>query len=160
MFKTLKSWGYVTEVIGWIVGSISTLLLLIALATALTRRGQFESGLAIASMIPTFAGIVAGIYFIVSGQAVRCFVAIEENTRETNRLLRSPQAPKKAEVLKRAVGATILGLTDDERAAEAEVQRLAEAARQKPSAVRCPGCGKTYPLEFPGRFCEECGTKL
>ncbi len=159
MFKTLKSLGFVVEVIGWIIGVLSMIFFLTALVTFLQNSRSFGGGLALASLLPSLGGILIGIYFVVTGQAIRCFVAIEENTRETNRLLQSGRTEKKAEVIKKAAAGSMLGLTSAESAAETEVRRISDMEKQKTS-VSCPKCGKTYPINSRGQFCEDCGAKL
>ena len=84
---------------------------------------------ALASLLPSGAGLVAGVLIVCYGQQVQCFVDIEENTRETNRLLvahpklgPTPQIPTPAP--KPVTPGSIRGLSANEAQSEEEVKRL------------------------------------
>lgn len=89
MFQTLRGLGKFIEVMGWLVVVIAGLIFLGGLLTALGKHDSFGAGIALMSLIPSAASAILGIIIVSYGQAIQCFVAIEENTRETNRLLTS-----------------------------------------------------------------------
>ena len=164
VFNQLRWWGRFNEVVGWIITVGAAVFFIISLGTALGKPRSFEGAIGFAAVLPSLAGIAIGIATVIYGQMVRCFVAIEENTRETNRLLqslglrqRSAQGLLGAE--KKTVTGSILGLSETQQQTEMEVGRLT-AQRQESRAATCPGCGRAFPAELKGRFCEECGARL
>lgn len=78
-FKTLSGYGMFLSGFGWFV-IVLGIVMVIALSNKLGLGG---------SIILCAVSVLSGIGFVVSGQVVSCFVAIEKNTRTTNELLKN-----------------------------------------------------------------------
>jgi len=115
--------------------------LLATVMNALVSRDAPGALIAAASLLPTGGAILLGILIACYGQSIQCFVDIEENTRETNRLLQTrsgsgplsslekttalrPVAGEKTTAKPPVSGSGGLGLTAAEREKEDEVKKI------------------------------------
>jgi hypothetical protein len=85
-FKMLLCYGQIMSLLGWLFVVFGILIPLIGYLTSwgdLGKPSNYVVGSAIA------ISILTGISFIVSGETISCFVAIERNTRSTFELLKA-----------------------------------------------------------------------
>ena len=164
MYKTLRGLGKFIEGIGWVIVVGSSIFLFMTVIPLLVGgRDSFGGVLALASFLPIGGAAVFGILIVSYGQQIQCFVDIEENTRETNRLLQAsprsgPSSPRDAITAKPSVPGSVLGLTWAEREKEEAVRRI--MTERQAQTTTCSNCHKTFPGDLKGQFCEECGARL
>jgi len=80
-FRTLNSFGNLYAGIGWFVVIIGSIGVLVGLLSDLRND--------LVVLIGSVFLIMSGLGFVITGQVVKCFVAIENNTREIYQLLTS-----------------------------------------------------------------------
>lgn len=78
-FRTLQSFGSVYSGIGWFVVIIG----IVGVIVGLLQEQRLEIVIFVGSLLL----ILSGLGFIITGQIVKCFVAIENNTRGVYNLL-------------------------------------------------------------------------
>ncbi|HIJ74986.1 MAG TPA: hypothetical protein HPP83_12885 [Candidatus Hydrogenedentes bacterium] len=59
-----------------------------------------------------------------------------------------------------ALGVLSFGMARILAATKALLRRPGPAPETAPAPTKCPGCGKAYPTDWTGKFCEECGASL
>jgi len=85
-FNMLLISGKALSVIGWIVFVASCIIFLISTNMPNQERiGESVTSYLIAKF--SLPGIIAGIFIIIFGQVITCFVSIARNTKTTNILL-------------------------------------------------------------------------
>jgi len=85
-FKHLIGYGSILKIIGWIfiiVGGIVAVVMLLSLLS----KGKYEAEVnlltIIGSLNPGLTIFIEGVFCLIAGEAILCFVAIEKNTKQT-----------------------------------------------------------------------------
>ena len=85
-FNTLLSLGQFVSVVGWIIFFVGVIAVVAGIASITSNQ--------ILGSVAVVGGIISlinGILVAAIGQSISCFVSIEHNTYETNKLLKAMQ---------------------------------------------------------------------